>query len=180
MEAHRIILSIAVLTVIIGVLSLSKPTITGFVPTATYSQGLDIDIQESQRFILSASEGTLKLSSLWLSGDVGGQGLVDIYLTDVTKKSLVYSNKRKKQTAFEQITGLATSELIIEPGQKLTTIDTLSDSYKTQSGTFTNVCIETCVIDETLYNKKNLYLDVIVEPGTSVHISELTFATMKE
>src|SRR3972149_5850947 len=105
MESHRLVLSVVVFTIIVVTLFLGKPSITGFVPTETYTQSLDIDVFESQRFILSSESGELlKLSSFSMAGSVDGGGLVNVYLTDGVKKWLVYSNKRKKGSSMEQIT----------------------------------------------------------------------------
>lgn len=181
MESHRLVLSVVVFTIIVVTLFLGKPSITGFVSTETYTQSLDIDVSESQRFVISAESGELlKLSSFSIAGSVDGGGLVNVYLTDGSKKWLVYSNKRKPGSSMEQITGLAVSELNIEPGEKLNKIETLPSGYQTQSGAFQYECIETCVLDEEMFNKASLYLDVVVEPGTSLHVSEIRYSAMGE
>lgn len=176
MESHRLILGVVVVGIIFAALLIGRPSITGFVPTETYSQELDIHVVESQRFILTSD---LKISSLALSGSVQGSGLVNVYLSG-TYKWLVYSNKKKERSSMEQITGMAVQELDISPGEKLNVIETLPLGYKTDSGAFQNECIETCLFSEDLTNRAALYLDVIVEPGTNLHISGIRFSTGSE
>ena len=181
METHRLLLSVAVFAIIFVTLFTGKPTITGFVPTEAYSQELDLYIYESQRFVLTPSSGDLlKISSLSLTGDVNGPGLVNIYLTDDTQKWLVFSNKKKERSSMDHITGLTVHELDVIPGEKLHKIESVPVGYKVESGSFYNVCLETCVLDENLLNKPALYLDVILEPGTTFHISGIRFSTMSE
>jgi hypothetical protein len=181
MESHRLLLSVVVFAVIVATLFLGKPSITGFIPTETYSQPIDLDVFESQRFVLSSESGEpLLLSSFSIAGSVSGAGLVNVYLTDGAKKWLVFSNRRKPGSSMEQITGLAVSELNIEPGDSLNRIETLPSGYQAFSGAFQNECLETCVLDEEMFNKPSLYLDVIIEPGTSLHISEVRYSTMGE
>ncbi len=180
MESHRLVLSVIVLTVIVVTLFLGKPSVTGFVSTETYTQSIDIDVFESQRFVLSSDGQLLRLSSFSMAGSVNGNGLINVYLTDGAKKWLVFSNKKKPGSSMEQITGMAVSDLDIEPGEKLNRIETLPSGYQTASGAFQNECIETCVLDEEMLNKPELYLDVVVEPGTSLHISEIRYSAMSE
>jgi hypothetical protein len=181
MESHRLVLSVVVLTVIIAALFLGKPSITGFVSTETYTQPLDIDVFESQRFVLSSQSGDLlKLSSFSIAGTVTGNGVVNVYLTDGVRKWLVFANRRKAGSSMEQITGMAVSELNIEPSEKLNRIETLPEGYEARSGAFQNECLETCVLDEEMFNKPELYLDVIIEPGTSLYISEIRYSAMSE
>ena len=177
MESHRLLLVVMVVGAIVAALFFSKASITGFVPTETHTQQLNIDVSESQRFILkSVSDSALKLSSVSLSGAVSGSGLVNVYLSDGTKRWVVFSNKKKQGSAMQQITGLAVKELEIEPGEKLNTIESLPDGYRTETGVFNSQCVETCIIDENIMNAQQLYLDVIIEPGTALRISEITFS----
>lgn len=178
MESHRLILGVVVVGVIFAALVIGKPSITGFVPTETYSQELSIDVLESQRFTLTSPN--LKISSLALSGSIQGSGLVNVYLSGGAHKWLVYSNKKKESSSMEQITGMAVQELDIAPGEKLNIIETLPAGYKTDSGAFQNECVETCLLSEDLMNRDSLYLDVIIEPGTNLHISGIRFSTGSE
>ncbi|HLF54615.1 MAG TPA: hypothetical protein VI612_02760 [Candidatus Nanoarchaeia archaeon] len=174
MESQRLLLGVLVFGVMIAVLALGKPTITGFVPTAAYSQGLDIEVSESQRYILKSSTGqSLGLNSLSLSGFVSGSGLVNVYLSDGSARLLVYSNKEKKRSAMEHITGLAVQNVLVLPGEKLETIETISDDYRTTTGGFQNECVNTCLLSVDFGSQA--FLDIIVEPGASLALTELRF-----
>lgn len=171
MEADRLILAVAVVAVLVGTLMFSNPSITGYVPTAVQSQSLNLEVEESQRFVIEAPSG---ISSFAISGSVEGRGLVNVYLASGEAKWLVYSNKRKAGSSMERITGM--SYLDITPGEKLDEIESVPSGYGTVEGSFVHQCLETCVLDESLLNEKTLYLDVVVEPGAALHISEIHFA----
>lgn len=173
METDRYILALVVTGVLVGALFFTDAGITGYVPTAIQSQSLDITVSESQRFALKSLD-EVKFSSLAVSGSIEGSGLVNIYLTDDKHRLLVHSNKRKRGSSMEQITGLMT--LDIEPGPRLNTIESLPEGYETESGPFVSMCRETCVLDEGMFEGP-VFLDVVVEPGTVVSISEIHFAS---
>lgn len=175
MESDRLILTLSVVIVIITVLALGKPTITGYVPTQTHSQNLNIDVGQSQRFTLMAPNGTLKLSSFSVSGTVTGSGLAKVYLSDGNNNWLVFTNAKRKTSPMKHITGLATSELLLQPGEKLEEATTIPAGLIAEEGNFENECIETCILDEKLSPIEKIYLDAIVQPGTNLHISEITF-----
>ncbi len=179
MEKHRVVLGLIVLVLVFAALLIGKPSITGFVPTETYSQELNIAVSESQRFTLSAGEA-LKLSSLSLSGTVTGPGLVNVYLSDGSRHWLVYSNKKKPGSDMEIITGMAVRELNIEPSGSIDRIESLPAGYKAVPGAFKDECIETCLLDDSLFSSSSLYLDVILEPGATLHISSIRFSTPGE
>jgi len=174
METHRIILSLIVCGIIVASLMWGEPSVTGFVPTETFSQELDIFVDGSQRFSLSSDE-PLYLTAFSISGLIKGPGLVNVYLVSNNGKSLVYSNKKKPVSSMESITGM--SVLTIEPTQRIDKIEVLPPGYKTQSGVFQNECSETCILQG---EQLPMYLDVIIEPGTTVQISEIRFANRND
>ncbi len=181
MESHRLVLSVVVFTIIVVTLFVGNPSITGFVSTETFTQPIDIDVSESQRFVLSSESGALlKLSSFSMASTVVGNGLVNVYLTDGVRNWLVFSNKWKEGSSMEEITGMAVANLNIDSGERLNRIESLPSGYQTRSGVFQNQCMETCILDEDLFNKEQLFLDVIIEPGTSLHVSEIRYSTASE
>jgi len=173
MRTDRYILAVMVTALLVGTLVFTDPGITGYVPTELQSQSLDIDVFESQRFQLKALEG-LSLSSLSISGTVEGPGLVKIYLTNNKERLLVYSNLRKQGSSMEQITGMYQLELV--PQRTLATIESVPEGYTTEQGVVSSQCIDTCVINEDLFDGSEWFLDIVIEPGTSLHISQLHFA----
>ncbi|MEM3154604.1 MAG: hypothetical protein QW165_03520 [Candidatus Woesearchaeota archaeon] len=181
MESHRVLLTVIVLGAISMALLFGRPSITGFVPTETYAQEIELHISESQRFVLSApTNEPLRLFSFALSGTVAGSGLANVYLSDGNIRRLVYSNRKKPGSAMEIITGMAVSELNIEAGGRIDRIETLPAGYTTVGGAFANECVETCVLDSSAFTGTVLYLDVIVEPGTTLHISGIRFSAAGE
>lgn len=174
MESHRLLLGIVVVSILVLALALGKPSITGFVPTEIVSQQLDIDVFESQRFVLS-SDSVLSLSTFAISGSSSG-GLVNVYLTDGISRWLVFSNRQKESSSMTQITGMVTGEFDIEPGEMLNSIESLPDGYTVRSGVFSSECVETCIMS---FSANPAYLDVVMEPGASLHISEIRFASSK-
>src|SRR3989344_1946425 len=173
MQKERVILSVAVIA-IFSIVLLQEPSTTGFVPTKSYTQGLNIEVSESQRFRLSA-DTPLKFTSLMISGEVKGKGLTNIYLVAGDHRWIVFSNKQKQGRSVSKITGFATSELIIEPGEKISTTETLPSGYTVREGQFSNECADTCVIDTNLLKDEEAWLEVIVDEKTNVKISDIIF-----
>lgn len=168
MDATRLFVTLLVCGVLVTSLIVSDSGITGFVPTDRFSQNVDLEISSSQRYVLK-TEGIL--SSLLISGEVVGPGLVNIYLSNGDDELLVYSNKRKISSAMQSITGLAALE--IEPQGRLDRIDSLPGEYVTINGAFESQCSQTCSISGL---SGPFYLDIVVDPGTTVKISKIVFS----
>ncbi len=171
---NRFILAGLVFAAIVAVLLLSKPSITGFVPAEVFSQDLNVEVKESQRVVLKSAE-PLSLSALSISGQVTGFGLVNVYLTDGYKRLLVYTNRHKTGSSMEQITGMAGLQL--EAAEALYEVESLPDGYVTRTGVFRTECVETCVLDKELFAGRDVFLDVVLEPGTVLKISRVQFST---
>jgi hypothetical protein len=178
MQKERAILTVLVLLIFLVIL-LKDPSTTGFVPSKSYTQGLNIDVTESQRFRLSSGE-PLRFTSLMVSGDVKGKGLANVYLVAGEKRWLIFSNKHKQGREGSKITGLATSELIIEPSEKISVKEELGPGYVTTTGKFSNECAETCILESHLLGGKEAWLEVIVADNTQVHISDIIFTVEPE
>jgi len=173
MQKERVVLSVLVMGIFLLVL-MQDPSTTGFVPSKSYTQGLNIEVSESQRFRLSG-DSPLKFTSLMLSGEVKGKGLANIYLIAGEHRWLVYSNKQKQGREVSKITGFATSELTIEPKEKLDIKETLPEGYMTQEGQFSNECAETCILDSNLLKDSEAWLEIIVGNQTRMKISDIIF-----
>jgi len=168
MDATRLFVTLLVFGVLVTSLIVSDSGITGFVPTDRFSQNVDLEISSSQRYSLN-TEGIL--SSLLISGEVVGSGLVNVYLSNGDDELLVYSNKRKISSAMQSITGLAALE--IEPQGRLDRIDSLPGEYVTVNGAFESQCSQTCSISGL---SGPFYLDIVVDPGTTIKISKIVFS----
>lgn len=173
MQKERVVLSVLVIAIFTIVL-LQEPSTTGFVSTKSYTQGLNIEVSESQRFRLS-SETPLKFTSLMVSGEVKGKGLANVHLVAGDNRWLVYSNKQKQGREVSKITGFATSELVIEPKEMLDVQEKIPPGYSALEGKFSNVCAQTCILDSNMLKDSEAWLEVIVESGTTVRISDIIF-----
>lgn len=169
MDTTRLFVTLLVCGVLVTSLLVSDSGITGFVPTDTISQNVDLTVSSSQRYSLKSD--TDLLTSLSISGEVVGSGLVNVYLSNGDDELLVYSNKRKISSAMQSITGLAALE--IEPQGRLDRIDSLPGEYVTINGAFESQCSQTCSISGL---SGPFYLDIVVDPGTTVKISKIVFS----
>ena len=172
MEKQRLVLSFLTVGIIIFILFSSKPAITGYVPSKAYTHNLDIEITKSQRFAIPLS--SVMFSSIAISGSVQGNGLVNVYLSGENSKWLVFTNKKKTMSGMSSVTGRATRSVSVEPVGDIDLIETFSDEYTLWSGDFTNSCAETCSMKKTVRNE-NVFLDVIIDPGTVLKLNEITF-----
>jgi len=155
--------------VLVTSLLVTDSGITGFVPTDLISQNVNLTVSSSERYSLKSDSNIL--TSLSISGEVIGPGLVNVYLSNGNDERLVYSNKRKVSSAMQSITGLASLE--IEPQGRIDRIDSLPDEYFAVSGAFETQCAQTCTISGL---SGPFYLDFVVEPGTTIKISKIVFS----
>jgi hypothetical protein len=178
MEKERLLLAVVVVAILIGaIVVLKEPSITGFVPSTVYSQDITLQVDESQIFWLKSVDGQpLKLTSLLISGLVEGEGLASIYLyTPNDSRLLVYSNLKKKTSAMAPITGMATKELLVVPGERTQSIEVVPPDHDVVSGPFEAVCLETCILSPDVFDKSRYKMEIIVTPGTVINIKELRF-----
>ena len=173
MQKERVVLSILVMA-IFAVVLLQEPSTTGFVPTKSFTQGLNIEVSQSQRFRLSSGE-PLQFTSLLVSGEIKGRGLASVYLVAGGHRWLVYSNKQKQGRGVSPITGFATSELIVEPKEIIEVEEKLPPGYSGFEGQFSNECAQTCILDSNLLKGTEAWLEMIVEEGTTLKISDIIF-----
>ena len=141
-------------------LVMDNPSITGFVPTETSVQVLDLEISKTTDFEISTDDPglLLNLKSFRVWGTVYGSGTVSVWLDNTRgSKLLVYSNKPK--SGFESITGMVISN--DSPATQLR--DTLniasanpleSGNLGTATGLVEGVCTETCVLPEAFLSEK--------------------------
>ena len=133
------------------------------------------------------------LTSLRLSGEVIGSGRAEIVLENGLGQELwIYSNMKQKQG--NMITGMAVGEedtalaeekaeatdtawLMITPGDanKESPEKQLTPEREITSGKFQNTCTDTCYMNMKM--QKGLYytLNVRVDAGTQVKITELKY-----
>lgn len=174
MQKTRIGIACIVVIFLLGMLIFGDASITGFVPSQSFVQKVDINVDESQRFTLKSPDGVpFGLTTLALSGHVTGSGLAKVYLVKGKERLLIYSNAEKKRTAMEEISGLVVQDIRIEPGDKLQKIESVEAGYHTVEGSFSQMCIDTCILEGS--RSPSFFMDVIVEPGTSLSLTEIQF-----
>lgn len=179
----RLIRSVEFTVLILAVLvfalvTSNKPGITGFVTTEVHSQKLDIELAESSLVsIESISDSPIRLSSLKLSGEVRGNGLVEIYLTDGNHKKLVYTNLQKKKKGMIEITGRATGGVRVYKKAKLSGSVVRPEGYEVVQEAFNQACVETCSFDDG--SQKYYDLEVWVQSGAKVRITELRYSLIE-
>jgi len=162
-----------------------KPSITGFVPSDLFKQTLDFTVSDSKALDLKSTTGEpIYISSLSLSGEVTGSGDVAIYLRNKAtgEKVLVYTNVGQARAKKDLITGAAIGppevkavkgdSITIEDGAKLSWP---GDMGLSSAGTFVNTCIESCYLTPERFTNQEFEMQVFVEPGTAVKITEIFY-----
>ena len=192
----------AVSLVLISTLFLFKtPGITGHFTADFKSQVLNMQIEQSQLYLLSSNNPEpIYVSSFRLSGDVTGDGSVEVYIENNGQKLLVYKNIREKEQGLPTVTGMAvayaaepgTSEgdssleeetlLLLSPKGTIEWKEELSLSATEEyvTGPFNNKCMDTCFIEMPLSSGDTYNLIFMVQPGTKLNINKITYTLKSE
>ncbi|MBR9692096.1 hypothetical protein GOV06_04915 [Candidatus Woesearchaeota archaeon] len=191
-------LFVAISLLLVSSLMLFRNTgITGHFSADFMSQIVDLKIEESQSYSLSSDNTEpIYISSLRLSGNIIGYGSVEIFIEDKGERFLVYSNVGEKEQGMPAITGMAVvqaagtqteSDSTLEPEESvailvdyLETIRwegrvSLSENEEYLMGVFNNKCVDTCFMEMPLSSKERYKLIFMVEPGTKVEITKITY-----
>ena len=166
-------------------------SITGFVSSEVNKQRLDLHVQQSQVFTLQSDEPFV-LTQFSISGKVAGNGTAYVYLETAGTRALIYSNVQKMNAEFlSHITGLAISDLsgYISPGRKknltieqgptLSQFIPLGEDETLEFKPFTDVCKQSCILPQHLFNSNTYNLIVLLEPGTTLHITGITYTSLE-
>jgi len=170
---------------------LSNPNITGYVSIDFVMQDLNLTLTQSQIFTMTTTNPEpFTLTSFKLSGEVIGDGRVEIYLDNRQgQQLLIYRNLRTKDKGISAITGLAVegaeqaaeagkeSYFIISPGEIIQSpgLLELSEREETVSGPFSDECVDTCFIRMELSSSTIYGLVFKVEPGTTLKIDRIFY-----
>ena len=192
-KIHRIelLLAISLFLVLAGIISInfidfsltpSFPEVTGFVSSDPIIQNIDLNIIQSQKFILTTIN-LFNLTSFRLSGSVNGQGPVQIFLEDeLGERLLVYTNMQEKKENRNLITGLFIDEktndeisFILTPSEKLSPLTLESDDLMFKEGEFDNKCFETCFMNLYFSEKSSYKLVFLLGEGVQVHIERSVY-----
>lgn len=197
-KIHEIEITAAVILILVSVISFfPKPGITGHVSAEIKTKTLNLTIANSQSYFLKAEkQEPFYLTSLKLSGEVIGSGIVKAYISDGKgQKILIYSNAAERKKGIRPITGMGkitggvvsegsaaeADDIIIDylenlnggPGK-------LSENEESSSGNFENICIESCFIEMLLNKELSYQLLFYVEEGTILKINKVAYTVKKD
>ena len=195
---HRMEIIGAVVLLLISIASFfPNPGITGYVSVETKTQSIDLTIANSQSYILTTnSEKSFYLTSLKISGEVIGDGIAKVYISNNKgEKALIYSNVVKKNKGLDSITGLGKitggvvgansadegDSLIIEHLENIGgDVGVIGEDEILTSGVFENKCVDSCFI-EMLLSKDNAYqLLFYVQEGTVFKVNGVQYTVRRD
>lgn len=196
-KIHQFEIMAAILLLLISVVTFfPKPGITGFVSVETKKQKIDLSIANSQSYILTTnSYEPMYLTSLKISGNVIGDGIAKAYIATKDQKILIYSNTFKEGGGLGSITGMkeitgnvigvdaeqqTESDLIIEHLENIELELDIDQDETPSSGTFDNICRDSCFIEILLQEGIAYQLLFYVEEGTILNINELIYTIRKD
>lgn len=190
-KLYKVELAFAVVLIFVVALAFYKPTgiigITGFVSSETHRQEISLVAAQSQKFALSGPQNAA-LGSVAASGTVSGDGAAYVYLNnDRGQKLLVYTNVKTKKQNINAITGtsnritgyaikdIPNGSLEISEGTSTGTFIPLEAGESATAGAFKDACVETCIVPEDLFKVDKASLEVLVQPGTTMTLTHLTY-----
>jgi len=193
----KIQLGIAICLLLVAVLMLFKnPGITGHFSADFKSQTLSMTIDKSQSYMLTAvSDEPIYVTSIRMSGEVVGNGNVEIFIdNNAGQRLLLYRNVKKIEQGLSTVTGMLVGSdeesieaseqilLVLKPLDKIEYKGaeiSLSAKEEYVSGLFNNKCADTCFIEMTLSSELGYKLTFNIEPGTMLKINKLIY-TLKD
>ncbi len=182
----------------------NNPGITGHVTADFRSQVLNMEIEKSQSFLLNTNtDEPMYINSIRLTGEVIGQGSVEIYIdNNQGQRVLVYDNVKKKSKGLSSVTGMA-----VAPGQdaeiddrdvqesdqeqklillnQLGTFEwdgglSLAEDEEFFEGHFKNKCFDTCFMEMQLSKTNSYEMIFNIEPGTKLMLNKITYTLKGE
>lgn len=156
----------------IVMVSVYRPSMTGYVPSNVLTQQLDLVVDSSQSYRLTTSD---RFISFALSGSVAGNGAVYVWLDNkagaADSKILLWTNVRPASplTGAKYITGLA---IDIGPGQEIPNLG--PQNAETWSGIFVNECMDTCLISPA-WQTGSYDLVFQLEEGTTLNVDGISY-----
>jgi hypothetical protein len=181
--------------------------ITGYVlgvNQTAYIEEMDLFVDGSQSYVL-ATEKILNLKSFMLSGEVLGDGRVEILLDNGKgEQYLVYENIEETPEMPEggfpitgitgrAITSKALAEednevekqvawIVVQPKKDVIEYEftPLKENQEIIHGEFFSECSETCKIQENVFNSQSYSLIFRLEKGTSVKITRMRYTLYEE
>jgi hypothetical protein len=171
--------------------------ITGHVSVEAGYQVLNLEIAESQAYTVTSDyENPIKLTSMRLSGEVIGDGRVEVILdTGLGQRLLVYTNAVEKVeenqiTGMGRVTGMAIKEaeeikekalLNLVFAGSLEAIEAEDpERGELKTGKFANECRETCLMEMELSRDINYKLEFKVSNGTQLRLDNMIYGILVE
>jgi|SRR3989338_164139 len=176
-------------------LTFINPNITGHVLVNINRQNLNIMINESQNFLLTAdNEEHFTITSFKISGNITGNGRVKIYIDNGRgQRLLVYKNIAKnsaEQKSLPKITGAVTEKikkenandewLVIKPINTLLEkeiFDEVGSDESLVNGQFAEQCMDTCFMKMQISRNIAYRFIFLVEHGNTLKINEIVYRT---
>lgn len=192
LQKIEIIVSIGLILVLTAFL-LGNPNITGFLSLDFVIQDINLTLSQSQNYIItSTNPEPFILTSFKISGEVIGDGRVEVYIDNGQgQQLLVYRNVKSKQRGMGLITGMFIagekqtekekakqgSYLVLNPGKTIQELEImeLSEKEETVSGIFSNECADSCFIKMELSDKIAYKLVFKIEPGTTLKLDNIVY-----
>lgn len=175
------------------ILSFFQPGITGFVSAGTYNQPLEMKLNKSTSFMISATQ-LMTITAFKLTGKAKG-GTVRVFLDNLEgQKLLVYENLESEKKGLGLVTGMAISDERFheEPLEskilEITPLESFDEYINSPAGetrkaveeAFEQECRETCFIDMKISPANKYKLIVFLEKGASLDLNEIVFTASEE
>jgi hypothetical protein len=176
--------------------------ITGHVSVEAGYQRLNLTITESQAYIVTSDyDNLLKLTSMRLSGEVIGDGKVEVILDNgLGQRLVVYTNEKNaaesnKITGMGKVTGMAIEDgaiakageikekalLNLVPAETIKYLDaTVPSDRILKSGKFANECKDTCLMEMELSKNVNYKLEFSISEGTQLKLDNMIYGILIE
>ena len=199
-KAKKIEIFLVICLLLVGVLTFfSYPGITGHVSSDLNTQKVDLMIEESQVFEITAdSKYPFYITSFRLSGSFMGDGASEIYLDNGQgQQLLVFSNIREKQTGMGGLTGITAKVigadesfneigpekyLVLIPGDAVNQnpINKPGEDEEIFEGGFESECDDTCFIEMEMSQDLSYNLIFKMEQRTKIHLTKIQYMIKEE
>ncbi|HII72616.1 TPA: hypothetical protein HA265_07705 [Candidatus Woesearchaeota archaeon] len=182
------------LVLVLSLVMLGGPSITGFQAVDFVIEDIDLDIAKSQVYTFSAAgSDELLLTSIRLSGEVLGDGKAEVYLDNGRgQRLLIFSNVNPLGSGMDAITGMATgpgsdgeqkaepkvgNHLLIQPVDLVPDLVILpvGEGEELSKGVFGNECRDTCYIRMSMSSATKYKLLFMVQEGTLLKVDKLLY-----
>lgn len=180
-EFKKMLPVLVIVFILTAALYFSKSNITGAVIFQIERSPVNLIVDSSQSYVISKeNSASFKLNSFRISGKVTGKGAAKIYLDNGAGiKKLIFHNSKGSISEFSQVNEFTKNSIGNSP-LKIMQYRTLEPEFEESkefiSGSFRNICIETCKLDLKQFDTARYELSVYVDSGVIVQISEILYS----